>query len=365
MATKVSRESKSLLSLSSVRSAAWLGVCLLAACSDMNPTGPESGAGAGTGTGSGAESGPRPGTPPAPSSHNPIAGARLYVEPSNNALRTAEQWRTTRPADADLMERIGRTAQAVWFNGWHSDVAAGAASYVSAASSAGALPVLVAYNIPQRDCGSYSAGGSESADAYRAWMRDLARGIGSRRALVILEPDALAGMNCLSTTDRERRVQLLRDAIAILKANGGTIVYLDAGHARWISSGEMAKRLTAANIAAADGFALNVSNYVWSSENVAYGEAVSGLAGGKHFVIDTSRNGQGPTASNEWCNPSGRGLGARPTTATGHPLVDAVLWIKRPGESDGSCNGGPNSGKWWPEYALGLAQRATTQLALN
>ncbi|MFD5102266.1 glycoside hydrolase family 6 protein [Streptomyces albidochromogenes] len=39
----------------------------------------------------------------------------------------------------------------------------------------------------------------------------------------------------------------------------------------------------------------------------------------------------------DWCNPPGRGLSNRPTTATGDPLHDAKLWIKIPGESDGLC----------------------------
>ena len=55
-----------------------------------------------------------------------------------------------------------------------------------------------------------------------------------------------------------------------------------------------------------------------------------------------------------WCNPSGRSVGARPTTATGDALVDAFLWVERPGESDGACHGGPAAGTFWPEYALGL-----------
>lgn len=348
MATKVSRW-------------VWISLCTMAACSDMDaPVGLEST------TGDKKKATAPLTTPPATtSSANPLSGQVLYVEPSNRALTTAAQWAATRPEDAKLMEGIGRTAQAVWFNGWHSDVAAAANSYVSAASAAGALPVLVAYNIPQRDCGSYSAGGSSSANTYRNWMRAFASGIGARRAAVILEPDALAGMSCLSATDRERRVQLLSEAIGILKANSLTTVYLDAGHPRWQTASEMANRLRAANVAAADGFALNVSNFIWNSENVTYGEAISALTGGKHFVIDTSRNGMGGSATYEWCNPAGRGLGVKPSTASGHPLVDALLWIKRPGESDGSCNGGPGAGQWWPEYALGLARRATTMLALN
>jgi cellulase/cellobiase CelA1 len=36
----------------------------------------------------------------------------------------------------------------------------------------------------------------------------------------------------------------------------------------------------------------------------------------------------------------------------------SYFWIKRPGESDGTCNGGPPAGQWWADYALGLAQRA-------
>lgn len=339
----------------------WIGVCAIAACSDLDaPMDIE--------TSPGDKRKPSaPVTPPPTTTPvgNPLSGQILYVEPANRALTTAAQWQSTRPDDAKLMEGIGRTAQAVWFNGWHTDVAAATGAYVTAATSAGALPVLVAYNIPQRDCGSYSAGGSASADAYRSWMRAFASGIGTRRAVVILEPDALAGMDCLSTTDRDRRVQLLRDAIAILKANSATHVYLDGGHPRWHAASEMSSRLRAANVAGADGFALNVSNFIWNSENVSYGEMISSLVGGKHFVIDTSRNGDGPTSTYEWCNPIGRGLGVKPTTAPGHALVDALLWIKRPGESDGACNGGPNAGAWWPEYALGLAQRATSLLALN
>ena len=49
-----------------------------------------------------------------------------------------------------------------------------------------------------------------------------------------------------------------------------------------------------------------------------------------------------------------------PTAEPGKKLVDAYLWVKRPGESDGTCNGGPAAGgcAWSPDYALGLAQRA-------
>jgi endoglucanase len=119
----------------------------------------------------------------------------------------------------------------------------------------------------------------------------------------------------------------------------------------------MAARLKRAAIDRADGFSLNVSNFISTAANTAYGEAVSARLSGKHFIIDTSRNGMGGTADGQWCNPPGQALGHPPTTRTGHRLVDAYLWIKVPGESDGPCNGGPPAGQWWAEYALGLAQR--------
>ena len=116
----------------------------------------------------------------------------------------------------------------------------------------------------------------------------------------------------------------------------------------------MAEHLRRSALDQADGFALNVSNFIPTPESIRYGERISALVGGKHFIIDTSRNGAG--GNGEWCNPRGQALGAMPTTRPGNPLVDAFLWIKQPGESDGTCNGGPKAGKWWPEYALELAR---------
>lgn len=76
-------------------------------------------------------------------------------------------------------------------------------------------------------------------------------------------------------------------------------------------------------------------------------------------MLDTSRNGLGPAPGAQWGNPPGRALGPSPRTAgTADPIIDAYLWIKHPGESDGACNGGPSAGTFWADYALGLAQRA-------
>ena len=84
----------------------------------------------------------------------------------------------------------------------------------------------------------------------------------------------------------------------------------------------------------------------------------------RHFIIDTGRNGNGPPTGFEkkdernWCNPDGRALGTPPTTNTDDPLYNAFLWLKPPGESDGTCNHGPAAGVWWPAKALEMARNA-------
>ncbi len=235
---------------------------------------------------------------------------------------------------------------------------------------------------------------------------------------------------------------MLSYAVAALKANPHTKVYLDGTHSAWLGAGDTADRLLQANVGAADGFFLNASNYqddthldkygAWIAKCVWFADATSGSwgaghaewcasqyspategdistwtlsdqwyvdnvesqtgvpypgdAGIKHFVVDTSRNGAGPWVATDaqkalgdvqdWCNPPDRGLGKRPSSVTGNTLIDAYLWIKIPGESDGSCNrwlpsGSPDpvrnmtdpaAGVWFPEMALELAKNASPAL---
>ncbi|HEY5487730.1 MAG TPA: glycoside hydrolase family 6 protein, partial [Candidatus Limnocylindrales bacterium] len=322
------------------------------------------------------------------------------------------------------------------------------------------VPVLVAYNIPGRDCSQYSAGGALDAASYAAWIDGFARGIGTGTAIVILEPDGLGLLpsNCSppSTvfTDAER-YQELNDAVDRLELQPNVSVYLDATHSNWLGVSIISQRLVTAGVDRAEGFFLNVSNYQFTANSIQYGTWISdciassfsgcaniywnggpagtvlaglinpstglpfgaykgvtlsaygewsdtttvpalntsginaqlaGVVPATHFVIDTSRNGQGPwdwaaagyasaAAAQDWCNPPGRGLGIAPTTKTGNALVDAYLWVKVPGESDGSCTRGstgtqdpergivdPAAGAWFPQQALELAQLANPAL---
>ena len=296
-------------------------------------------------------------SPPATGSVPHGAYTKWYVNPYSTAAATQAAWQQSDPVAAALMGKIASQPMAAWLPNSNPNVTAAVSARISLAAAQGAVAQLVAYDIPQRDCGGYSSGGAASPAAYQAWISAFAAGIGANPAVVILEPDALAGMSCLSAADQAIRISLLKYAVSALRVHTGARVYIDAGHEGWQTPGVMARRLAQAGISGVQGFALNVDNFYPANTEVAYGQAISTLMGGaKHFVIDTSRDGNG--SNGQWCNPTGRVLGPRPTAATGNPLADAFLWVKTPGVSDGSCNAGPVAGTWWPAYALTLAQSA-------
>ena len=286
---------------------------------------------------------------------NPLAGAPLYVNPTSAAMRAAQN---ANPPSPELTA-IANTPQAYWMD--QASSPAVDAKYISAAQATGAMPVLALYGIPHRDCGSFAAGGFTTAAAYRGWIDGIASDLGSSPAAIVLEPDALAMADCLPPDQRQERFDLMRYAVDTLTRNPATAVYIDGGHSRWVSAAEMAARLNQVGVDHARGFSLNTSNFYTTDEETGYGEAISTLTNGAHYVIDTSRNGAGPApdAPLNWCNPSGRALGAPPTTTTTGAHADAYLWIKRPGESDGSCGRGePGPGHFMNQSAIDLARNA-------
>lgn len=284
----------------------------------------------------------------------------FWTDPDSPAARQAAEWRQAgRDTEAALMDRIATRPQAEWLNGPNPGPVVRART--TDAALAGRTAVLVAYYIPHRDCGLFSTGGAPSAAEYRAWVDEFADALGDRGAYVIVEPDAVAQVvaGCTQVV-AEGRYALLAYAVDRFTQSPHTHVYLDAGNSGWIPEAwRLVDALTAAGIAQADGFALNVSNFQTNDASSTYGDWLSADLGGKHYVVDTSRNGNGPySGTDSWCNPPGRALGEPPTTQTGNPRLDAYLWIKRPGESDGTCRGGPAAGSWWPSYALELARNA-------
>lgn len=400
---------------------------------------------------------------------------RFFVpEPNAGAVQQVKQLLKQHDlVDAGQLLRMIATPQAVWFTGGTPQEARdGVRRTLREAAAQRATPVLVVYNIPGRDCASFSAGGALDQASYLAWVDAFASGIGRSRAIVILEPDGLGLLpsNCggprdgFPFTDTERLAEL-NGAVDRLEQQPNVSLYLDGTHSAWLSVGDAASRLVRGGVQRAQGFYVNVSNYqltpnltqyaTWVSDCIAfandpeeggwrlghydwcnsqyfpvvlspfspwgdsaaqanawYAANMGTAVATTHFVIDTSRNGQGPNSmaafgnapfnqpasvlstlqAGNWCNPPHAGNGIRPTASTGTPLLDAFLWVKIPGESDGQCDaaGGPRAwdfaaytqpgwptdpaqralfdplwgmfdpaaGAWFPQQALQLAQLA-------
>ena len=388
------------------------------------------------------------------------ASTRFFVPtPDRGALhQIADLVATGHFGDAELILREVTTPQAVWFTGGTpQDVQQQVRQTTQGAAAAHAVPVLVLYNVPGRDCSQYSSGGAGSDPAYQAWIDGVAAGLTrAHRVVVVVEPDGLANLpsDCPAAYPGQDVAALTAGRIADIRYAGQAItmadrealVYLDAGHSAWHSVGDIAQRLDQAGVQGVQGFSIDVSNYqptpqlqqyggwiakclyfannpaeggwrlghydycasqyypatvsdysTWYLSDAWYADNVDNAAGAPtsptqlaHFVVDTSRNGQGPwtggagyTDRQDWCNPPGRGLGLHPTAATGNDLVDALLWIKTPGQSDGQCNRGvagstsdpewaaitgipgfvdPAAGAWFAQQALQLAQLAVPPL---
>jgi endoglucanase len=259
--------------------------------------------------------------------------------------------------DADAAAYLAAQPTAVWLTPEEhglDDIQATVAAVLDEAQAAAAAPVLVVYGLPERDCGQYSAGGLQPAD-YATWTSEIGLALKAApevTSIVILEPDSLAlAPECGNVADR---VVQLGAAIDDLAAEN-TWIYLDGGHSSWLPADEMAGLLRQADVDRVRGFATNVSNYNALGDEVAYAHRLSAALGGSHAVIDTSRNGAG--SDGQWCNPPGRLVG-QTGGATGDDVVDLNLWIKPPGESDGTCNGGPVAGDWWPRSAIELTRDA-------
>lgn len=257
-------------------------------------------------------------------------------------------------------QRIGGRAQPLWLTDYYDSPGRAAKAYVQRAEQALKTPLLVVYNIPDRDCGLYSSQDDLITDAeYRRFVSQVAAGLRGSTPIVVLEPDAIPFIGNPACTGRGDRLGLLRYATRKL-ADAGAWVYIDAGHSGWQTPQHMAPLLKQAGIASARGFATNVANTRATPDEKAYATALLGQlkkrkVTGVKWVLDTSRNGAGRNGpeNGDVCNPLDARLGAAPKLVF-KGSYDGNLWVKLPGESDGPCNGGPNSGEFFPTGACRL-----------
>jgi len=362
-------------------------------------------------------------TAAAPPAVNPFKGARLYVDPE--FAKTVGKVTAPTPEDGARLKKVAAFPTAVWLESLETAKLAGPtlddALKQEAAGGGPIVPLFVIYNLPNRDCAAEGSRGELFVDKggealYQSQFIDVIAAAfaahPSQKITVVLEPDSLPNLVTnaeLPTCAAAEQVYRRGVAYAISKLSMPNVfIYMDAAHAGWLGwPKNLPKAITVFKevLAAAGGadrirgFALNVSNYDPSrepnskknspdepsqdelgyAEDLAAGLAKVGITG-KGFVIDTSRNGKGGIRSTpgNWCNVKGAGLGARPTAAPA-PNIDAYVWVKTPGESDGTTDrkaarfdencvsddampGAPEAGELFAPYLLELAKNATPPL---
>ncbi|WP_114423906.1 glycoside hydrolase family 6 protein [Nocardioides houyundeii] len=302
----------------------------------------------------------------APASDNPLVGHPMgvYQGPGDQAWAP---YVNSSGANRELLAKIALRPKAKWFGAWIADrsIRASVADYV--ANSTGGDPnVLVQMAVfrmvpwEHEACRRLPTPGEQAS--YRFWIDEFAAGVGAAHAAIVLQPDGPFAL-CAPGGSRLPS-ELVKYAATRFAALPNTHVYIDAGAADWPKDNpaEAAEILVRAGVGQVRGFALNSTHYVAVADDIAFGtKVVAELARrgipGRHFVINTSSNGQGfefsqgrgnhPDNANVCRTPAERvcvTLGIPPTVDVANPRwglgeelsaaaaehVDAYLWFGRP-----------------------------------
>ncbi|KAM0329517.1 hypothetical protein ACHAQA_004826 [Verticillium albo-atrum] len=297
---------------------------------------------------------------------------------------------------------------------------------IRAANDAGANPpyaaTLVIYNFPDRDCSAKASAGElllaeDGLNRYKTEyidpIADLVKKFSDVRIVFAYEPDGLANLitnmgveKCVNAAPAYR--EATEYALAALDF-ANVAIYIDAGHAGWLGwdgnlqpTAELYAELykNAGSPKAVRGIVTNVSNYngynlttppAYTDPNTQWDEskfheAIAPFLEEEgypaHFLVDQGRSGVQPGTRQEWghwCNIDDAGFGPRPTTDVDAEILDAIVWIKPGGESDGTsdetavrfdemCQSpsaftpAPEAGHWFQDYFVMLLKNANPPL---
>lgn len=333
-----------------------------------------------------------------------------YIAEVNAAIATASS-----PSLAAKFPAVGQVPNFTWF-----DVVAKVPTLTTyladAASIASKIIVqIVVYDLPDRDCHALASNGefkiaNNGINNYKGYIDGIAAAVSAYpqvRVVAVVEPDSLANLVTNLSDQRCANAQsayLECTKYAIEKLRQCNIwLYLDAGHAGWL--GWASNQDPAAQMFAqvyngvpnnrVRGLATNVANYnalqAASPDPVtqgnpcvdelsyirAIGPKLANNGFPAHFIVDQGRSGVQNLrdAWGNWCNIDGAGFGLRPTTSTPDALIDAIVWIKPGGESDGTSNTSavrydstcglndakkpaPEAGNWFQAYFEDLVRYA-------
>jgi endoglucanase len=299
---------------------------------------------------------------PGASRSNPLAGMRWGADPdAHDSVYAAYQ--AAGGTDRKLLAQIVLRPIVHWFGPWVADSQAQSAAENYAQVVTGGDPAVGAqyavFRLDPWEGAACSTVPSASRQAsYRAWIDAFARGIGTTRSLIVLQPDLPFA---LCSRGRAQWLRMVAYATGRFSALVHTTVYIDAGAFEWISPAASASMLQAAGVSHARGFALNDTQYDTTARELGWGQKIEGqLAGlgvrGKHFLVSTSMNGvgflngqyHGNVANARVCRSPRDSLcatlGIPPTTDVASPkwhldatsrsiaarYVDAYVWVGRP-----------------------------------
>ncbi|EDU46282.1 exoglucanase-6A precursor [Pyrenophora tritici-repentis] len=377
-------------------------------------------------TGTPKPTGTSPSMTTAAASGNPFAGYNFYANP----YYSSEVYTLAMPSLAASLKPAATAVANIGSFVWMDTMAKVPLmdtylANIKAKNAAGAklMGTFVVYDLPDRDCAALASNGelkiSEGgAEKYKKQYIDKIAAIIQKypdvKINLAIEPDSLANMvTNLGVAKCANAAPYYKDltAYAISKLNFANVdMYLDGGHAGWLgwdaNIGPAAKLYAdvykaAGKPRAVRGIVTNVSNYnafriatcpaiTQGNKNCdeeryinAFAPLLQAEGFPAHFIVDTGRSGKQPTgqqAWGDWCNVSGAGFGARPSTNTGNANVDAFVWVKPGGESDGTSDQSaarydshcgvssalkpaPEAGTWFQAYFEMLLKNASPALA--
>ncbi|KAG8736715.1 Beta-glucosidase cel3A [Ceratobasidium sp. 428] len=278
------------------------------------------------------------------------------------------------------------------------------------------LVQIVIYDLPDRDCHAKASNGELSianggVAKYKTYIDGISAAISKYpdvRVVAVVEPDSLANLvTNLSDPKCSNAASAYKECVSYAISTltqSNVYLYLDAGHAGWLgwsANIQPAAQLFGALLTQAGGvhrvrgLATNVANYnalsAASPDPITQGNSnydeihyINALAPlltqysfPAHFIVDQGRSGVQNIRSQwgDWCNILGAGFGTQPTTSTGSSYIDAIVWVKPGGESDGTSNTSssrydstcglsdatqpaPEAGTWFEAYFETLVSKA-------
>ncbi|OWY90598.1 Glycoside hydrolase, partial [Phytophthora megakarya] len=282
-----------------------------------------------------------------------LAGTSVAEDLCSISPYSYTQAKTDHPTLSKALEALDQHAIASWFTDrMSSDERSSMISSMLSQCSEDTRLSIVVYGLPNKDCDAgYSTGGSvKSTDDYKSFLKQLTDAVGDRKVLYVVEPDAV-GLLAKDGSCGQSAGYLdnLKVAVAALSVNANAELYVDVGYWMLADSSNAAKiapiMKELSTSGRLKGVTINTSNYRSNDECTTYCTNFQTAMGSTSMTcaVDTSRNFNGNPTS-DWCNVATAGIGKPPSSSTGISNIDYFMWIKPPGESDGTCSGGPAAG---------------------